>query len=145
MIAMDLYTALDISLETTTLCIVNRDGAVVLEAVVATDPDALADRLAPYRLRLARLGLEAGPMSEWLIRGLAVHGFDAVLMETRHVRAALSARVTKTDRNEARGMADVLRMGWFKPVHAKSMDSGTRKCAKRSRVSPSCHRSWILC
>jgi transposase len=120
---MDLYAALDVSLETTTVCVVDREGAIVMEAISASDPDILADRLAPYRPRLARLGFEAGPLSEWLVRGLSRHGFDAVLMETRHVRAALSARVAKTDRNDARGMANLLRMGWFRPVHVKSLDA----------------------
>ena len=108
---MTLYAALDVALEKTALCIVDRDGTIILEVNVATDPEALAARLTPFRSKLARLGLEAGPLSEWLVRGLQQHGLDAVLMETRHVRAALSARVAKTDRNDARGMADLLRMG----------------------------------
>lgn len=120
---MDTYAALDVSLETTTLCVLDRDGSVLLEAVVETDPDAIADRLAPFHPRLARLGFEAGPMSEWLVRGLRVRGMEAVLMETRQVRAALSARASKTDRSDARGMADLLRMGWFRPVHVKSVDA----------------------
>ena len=103
---MILYAALDVAIEKTALCIVDREGAVVLETNVASDPDALATHLAPYHLKLARLGLEAGPLSEWLVRGLERHGFRAVLMETRHVRAALSARIAKTDRKDARGMAD---------------------------------------
>ncbi len=123
---MDLYAAFDVSLETTTVCVVDSEGAIVLESISASDPDILADRLAPYRPRLARLGFEAGPLSEWLVRGLSRHGFDAILMEIRHVRAALSARVAKTDRNDARGMANLLRMGWFRPVHVKSLDA--REC-----------------
>src|SRR4051794_22722549 len=101
--ALALYV--DVAIEKTALCIVDREGAVVRETNVASDPDALADCLAPYHLKLARLGLEAGPLSEWLVRGLERHGFPAVLMETRHVRAALSARIAKTDRKDARGMA----------------------------------------
>jgi transposase len=65
-------------------------GAVVLETDLASDPDALATRFAPNHLRLARLGLEAGPLSEWLVRGLEGHGFRAVLLARRHVCAALS-------------------------------------------------------
>ena len=86
-------------------------GAVVLETNVASDPNALAGHLAPYHLKLARLGLESGPLSEWLVRGLERHGFRAMLMETHHVRAALSTRIAKTDRKDAPGMADLLRMG----------------------------------
>ena len=130
---MELYAALDVALEKTALCIVDRDGAVVLEANVASDPDALANWLAPFRLELVRLGLEAGPLSEWLVRGMQRKGFEAVLMETRHVRAALSARVAKTDRNDARGMADLLRMGWFRPVHVKSMDAREQRALLTAR------------
>src|SRR3954470_21667472 len=111
----------------------DREGAVVLETDVASDPDALADCLAPYHLKLARLGLEAGPLSELLVRGLERHGFRAVLMETRHVRAALSARIAKTDRKDARGMADLLRMGWFRPVHVKSMDAREHRALPTAR------------
>ncbi len=57
------------------------------------------------------------------VRGHSRHNFDAILMETRHVRAALSARVAKTDRNDTRGMANLLRMRWFRPVHVKSLDA----------------------
>ena len=130
---MELYAALDVALEKTALCIVDRDGAVVLEANVASDPDALANWLAPFRLELVRLGLEAGPLSEWLVRGMQRKGFEAVLMETRHVRAALSARVAETDRNDARGMADLLRMGWFRPVHVKSMDAREQRALLTAR------------
>jgi transposase len=133
MTAMTLYAALDVALEKTALCIIDHDGTLVLEAHVASDPDALAHRLAPYRLSLARLGLEAGPVAEWLVRGLERRGFGAVLMETRHVRAALSARVAKTDRNDARGIADLLRMGWFRPVHVKSMDAREHRALLSAR------------
>ena len=130
---MILYAALDVAIEKTAVCIVDRDGAVVLETNVASDPDALAGCLAPYHLKLARLGLEAGPLSEWLVRGLERHGFRAVLMETRHVRAALSARIAKTDRKDARGMADLLRMGWFRPVHVKTMDAREHRALLTAR------------
>src|SRR5215217_5562373 len=68
----------------------------------------------------ARIGLEAGPLSQWLHAGLGEAGFEAVLLETRHVKAALSAMTVKTDRKDARGIAQLLRMGWYRPVHRKS-------------------------
>jgi len=110
---MDLYAAPDLSLESTTICIVSRNGAIAIEAIVASDPNILADCLARYPPRLVRRGFEAGPLSEWLVRGLSRHGFDPILIVTRHVRAALSARVAKTDRSDARRMANLLRMEWF--------------------------------
>jgi transposase len=123
MTVMELYAALDVSLDETAICVVDRDGAIVLEAKVASEAAAIAARLRAYAASLCRIGLEAGPLSEWLVRGLAEHGLAAVLMETRHVQAALSARIAKTDRNDARGMANLLRMGWFRPVHVKTMDA----------------------
>src|SRR4030095_7752302 len=69
---------------------------------------------------LTRIGLEAGPLSQWLHAGLTKAGFEAVLLETRHVEAALSAMSVKTDRKDARGIAQLLRMGWYRPVHRKS-------------------------
>jgi transposase len=68
-----------------------------------------------------RIGLEAGPLSQWLHAGLKRAGFEAVLLETRHVKAALSAMTVKADRKDARGIAQLIRMGWFRPVHAKSL------------------------
>ena len=97
---MELYAALDVSLETTALCIVDREGAIILESVVTSDPEAIADRLRPHAPHLRRIGLEAGPLSEWLVRGLRMHRLNAILMETRHVRAALSAMIAKTDRQD---------------------------------------------
>jgi transposase len=70
-----------------------------------------------------RIGLEAGPLSQWLHAGLTRAGFEAVLLETRHVKAALSAMTVKTDRKDARGLAQLIWMGWFRPVHAKSIRS----------------------
>lgn len=130
---MELYASLDVSLEKTAMCMVDRDGAIVLETVVASDPDAIAARLRPYAAFLCRIGLEAGPLSEWLVRGLAAHRLTAVLMETRHVRAALSAMIAKTDRNDARGMANLLRMGWFRPVHVKTMDAREQRALLATR------------
>ena len=92
---MTLFAALDVVLEKTVLCVVDRDGTLVLEVTVPTDPDAIADRLMPLGPDLGRLGLEARPLSEWLAWGLAAHGLTVVLMETRHVRTALSAGVSR--------------------------------------------------
>jgi hypothetical protein len=122
------FAALDVSLEKTTICVMSLDGNILREAVVTTDPEAIANFLAVDREKLERIGLEAGPLSEWLVRGLADRGITAVLMETRQVRAALSAMIVKTDRKDARGMAHLLRMGWFRPVHVKTMDAREQRC-----------------
>lgn len=117
---MDHYVGIDVSLEQSSVCVVDASGRIVREAKAASEPAALVQFLRGLALPLARIGLEAGPLSQWLYAGLAAAGFEAVLLETRHVKAALSAMVVKTDRKDARGIAQLLRMGWFRPVHCKS-------------------------
>ena len=130
---MNLYVALDVSLEFTAVCVMDEEGELVLERKVASDPAAIAGLLFELPERPSCVGLEAGPLSEWLARGLAQAGWDAVLMEMRQVRAALSAMVAKTDRNDARGMAQLLRMGWFRPVHRKTMNAREQRALLAAR------------
>src|ERR671913_1547360 len=117
---MDYYAGIDVSLELSSVCIPDGSGQIVREAKVASEPEALATYLSGLGLPLTRVGLEAGPLSQWLHAGLVQAGFEVVLLETRHVKAALSAMIVKTDRKDARGIAQLLRMGWFRPVHRKS-------------------------
>jgi transposase len=117
------YAAIDVSLELSSVCIVDATGKVVKETKVETHPEALVKFFKSFGLPLTRIGLEAGPLSHWLYAGLTDAGFETTLMETRHVKAALSAMTVKTDRRDARGMAQLIRMGWFRPVHAKSPGS----------------------
>ena len=117
---MEHYAGLDVSLELSSVCIVDVQGEIVCEAKVASEPEALIDFLRTRELPIARVGLEAGPLSQWLHAGLTAAGFETVLLETRHVKAALSAMTVKTDRRDARGIAQLLRLGWYRPVHAKS-------------------------
>jgi transposase len=93
----------------------------VREAKVASEPEALVGFFGQIGVPVVRIGLEAGPLSQWLHAGLTAAGFETVLLETRQVKAALSAMVVKTDRKDARGIAQLLRMGWFRPVHCKSL------------------------
>src|SRR5690349_3270797 len=117
--AMEHYAGIDVSLERSSVCVVDGTGRIIREAKVASEPEALVDFFRRLGLSLARVGLEAGPLSQWLHAGLAEAGLEAVLLETRHVKAALSAMVVKTDRKDARGIAQLLRMGWYRPVHRK--------------------------
>jgi len=117
------YAGIDVSLERSSVCVVDAAGRIVREAKVPSEPEALAGFLAQLGLPLARVGLEAGPLSQWLHAGLTEAGLEAVLLETRHVKAALSAMVVETDRKDARGIAQLLRMGWYRPVHRKSPDA----------------------
>jgi transposase len=117
---MDYYAGIDVSLEQSSVCVVEASGRIVREAKVASEPAALVRFFQDLGLPLSRIGLEAGPLSQWLHAGLTAAGFAVVLLETRHVKAALSAMVVKTDRKDARGIARLLRMGWFRPVHCKA-------------------------
>src|SRR3954470_10141110 len=117
---MDHFAGIDVSLEQSSVCVVDATGRIVREAKVASEPEALITFLRGLNLPLARIGLEAGPLSQWLQAPLVKAGFEAVLLETRHVKAALSAMIVETDRKDARGIAQLLRMGWFRPVHCKS-------------------------
>jgi transposase len=118
---MDHYAGLDVSLKLTSVCVVDEKGKIVRETKVESEPGALIGFFAELGLPMVRIGLEAGPLSQHLHAGLTEGGLDAVLLETRHVKAALSAMTVKTDRKDARGIAQLLRMGWFRPVHCKSM------------------------
>lgn len=100
---MSLYVGLDISVKTTAICVVNANGQILLEAMVDSSPDGIAERLREFDEPIERIGLEAGPLSQWIYGGLVDIGLAAICVETRHMHAALSARINKTDRNDARG------------------------------------------
>ena len=120
---MEHYVGIDVSLELSSVCVVDGRGKIVKEAKVASEPEALVYFFKELGFPVNRIGFEAGPLSQWLHAGLTQAGFEAVLLETRHVKAALSAMTVKTDRKDACGLAQLLRMGWFQQVHAKSIGS----------------------
>src|SRR4029453_1576324 len=121
--AMEHYAGIDVSLELSSVCVVDAQGKIVKEAKVASEPEAVVAFFEALGFAVKRIGLEAGRLSQWLHAGLKEAGVETVLLETRHVKAALSAMTVKTDRKDARGLAQLLRMGWFQQVHAKSMAS----------------------
>ncbi|SEL60058.1 Transposase [Roseivivax marinus] len=139
---MRLFVGLDVSLEKTAVCVLNEHGRIVKEAEVASEPEALARWIATQPGSIAAVGLEAGPLSQWLHRGLSTAGLDVVLMETRQVKGALKAMPIKTDRRDAEGIARLLHLGWFRPVHCKSVSAqevrallSARKAVQQSMIS----------
>lgn len=120
---MTYFAGIDVSLEESSICVVDAGGKIVREVKVASEPESLVKFFSKFEFEVSRIGLEAGPLSQWLYDCLTRASFEVVLLETRHVKAALSAMVVKTDRKDARGIAQLLRMGWFQPVHAKSVGS----------------------
>jgi transposase len=140
--AMKLSAALDTSTSRTAICVVNsRDGSVVFEVSVATDPAIIFGALAPFLTRLDKVGHEAGSVAPWLHRELMSLGLPMVLLGTRRAAASLHAQRNKTDKNDARGLAHLVRSGWYRPVHVKSVEShklrlllGHRRTLKRKLV-----------
>lgn len=120
---MKYYCGLDVSLNNTAICVVNRDGDIIHEGEVSTEPTAIDQWLSDTGLGLERVGLEAGSLTPWLCHELLGLGWSAICIETRHAKAALAAQQVKTDRNDARGLAHIMRTGWFKEVHVKSHES----------------------
>ncbi len=118
--AMEHYAAIDVSLKLSSVCVVDASGKIVHEMKAASDPEALVALFRKLGLPLTRIGLEAGPLSGWLHAGLTAAWFPVIPIKTRHVKAALKAMTAKTGRNGARGMTQLTRMGWFRPIHAKT-------------------------
>ena len=118
---MEYYAGIDVSLEYSSVCVVDGQGKIVRESKVASEPDALICWLRSLGYELNRIGLEAGPLSQWLFAAMREAGLAVEVLETRHVRKALEAMPVKSDRNDARGIAQLMRLGWFRPVHCKSM------------------------
>jgi transposase len=118
---MEYYAGIDVSLESASVCVVDQTGRIVREGKVASEPDVLIGWFGALGSALARIGLEAGPLSQWLFAAMKETGLAVELLETRHVRDAFKAMPVKTDRKDARGIAQLMRLGWFRPVHCKSL------------------------
>ena len=121
--SMDHFAGLDVSVKETSLCIVDDAGRIVREVKVASEPEALVQALTEPCYHLKRIGLEAGPLSQWLFSTLAEAGLPVICVETRHMRAVLKAQINKTDRNDARGIAQMMRAGLYRPVHVRTLRS----------------------
>lgn len=120
---MNHYAGIDVSLECSSVCVVDASGKIVREARVTSEPEALIAWFRSLGFDLERIGLEAGPLSQWLFAAMREAGLTVELLETRHVRKAFEAMPVKSDRNDARGIAQLMRLGWFRPVHCKSMSA----------------------
>lgn len=120
---MALFVGLDVSLKTTSICIVEANGKLVWEGKSLSEPVPLLKALAPWRKKIKLIGIEACPLSEWLYGALVESKLETICIETRHTQRFLSSRPNKTDRSDAKGIADMMRLGHFKPVHVKSKPS----------------------
>ena len=120
---MDHFAGLDVSVKETSVCVVDDAGKIVREVKVASEPEALLAVLKSPAYHFKRIGLEAGPLSQWLYSALAEAELPVVCVETRHMQALLKAQINKTDRNDARGIAQMMRVGLYRPVHVKTLRS----------------------
>jgi transposase len=120
------YAGIDVSLEESHVAVVDETGKIVSEASVGSEPEALVRYLKRWEGSLIEVGLEAGPLSQWLHAGLTKAGVSVVCLETRQLKAVLKVQRVKSDRNDARGIAQAVRTGWYQPVHVKSLASQQR-------------------
>ena len=120
---MKTFVGLDISLQKTAICVEYDDASIAWQGKIGSSPAELASALAPWKDTIALVGLEACPLSEWIYTGLTAAGFTVRCIETRHAQRFLSTRPNKTDKNDARGIADMMRLGHFRPVHVKSAEA----------------------
>ena len=120
---MTYYAGLDVSLRTVNICVIDDQGEHVDETKLASDVQDIVAYLDDLNIEIKRVGLEAGTLTQYLTYGLQAAGFEVVCMEARQVKAALSAMRNKTDKHDARGIAQVLRSGWYSKVHVKSLQS----------------------
>jgi len=120
---MNHYAGIDVSLKSSSVCVVDAGGKIVREGTVASEPEALIAWFSELGFAVDRIGLEAGPLSQWLYAAMQKAGLAVELLETRHVRDAFKAMPVKTDRKDAQGIAQLMRLGWFRPVHCKSIEA----------------------
>ncbi len=117
------YAGLDVSQELTAICIMNEEGKPLHEGMVPTDPEEIVLYLQSAGETFIRIGLETGPFSPWLYHALSEAGLPVICIESRHAHAVMKVQLAKTDENDARSIAQLMRTGWFKAVHVKSKES----------------------
>src|SRR6516165_9385636 len=128
------FVGLDVSVKETSVCVVDDAGKVILEQKVLTEPDAIIALLTSLGATYGRIGIEAGPLSQWLVNALTAAELPVICVETRHMKALLTAQqIGKTDRNDARGIAQMMRVGLFKPVHVKTLVAQEQRMLLTSR------------
>ncbi len=124
---MQQYVGLDVSLEETSICVMDRDGRILQRGVTASEPELIAAYVHRHAPEVTRIVLETGQLSIWLTRALVAQGLPAVCIDARLAHKALSGRRNKSDRHDAEGLAHLARTGWFTKVEIKSKDSDERR------------------
>lgn len=117
------FVGLDVSQRLTAICVVDETGRRVWRGQCASDPELIGRAIRGQAGDDARVGLETGPMTPWLVHELRGRGLDVICLDARHARAALKMQLNKTDQNDAEGLAQIMRTGWYRSVHVKSLDA----------------------
>jgi transposase len=130
---MNHYAGIDVSLECSSVCVVDATGKIIREDKVATEPEVLIAWFGSLGFSVERIGLEAGPLSQWLYAAMRQADLAVELLETRHVRDAFKAMPVKSDRKDAQGIAQLMRLGWFRPVHCKSIGAQETRAVLTAR------------
>jgi len=120
---MEQFVGLDVSLAETSLCVVDSHGATLWQGKCGSSPEAIAATVRARAPKVARIGFESGPLSSWHWHELKKLGLPVICLDARHAKAALSLQLNKSDRNDALGLAQIVRTGWYREVAVKSLDS----------------------
>jgi transposase len=130
---MEQYVGLDVSMKETSICVIDAGGAIIGEGKVATEVETIAGFVERHAPKARRIGLETGPLTTWLWHGLRARGLAVICICARDASPFLKRRINKSDRNDAVGIAELMRMGAFKEVHVKGMDTHERRALLSSR------------
>ena len=120
---MDLFVGLDVSQEMTRLCVIGGDGKIIWQGKCLSTPEDIAGTIRSKAPDVVRIGLESGPLSTWHWHALKAMGLPVVCLDARHAQATMSGQVNKTDKNDAYGLAQIVKAGWYREVGVKSLDS----------------------
>jgi transposase len=120
---MEQYVGLDVSLQQTAVCVVDQSGKIIREAMIPSDPEAIAAFIRANTTNAVRIGLESGSTSTWLWTELDRMGLPVICIDARHAKAILKMQINKSDRNDAAGIARIMQTGWYREVRVKDLDS----------------------
>jgi transposase len=122
---MEQFVGLDVSQDITHVCVIGSDGKIVWQGTCLSTPEGISSAVKAKAPNAIRIGLESGPLSTWHWHALKAEGLPIVCLDARHAKAALNMQMNKTDKNDAHGLAQIVKAGWYREVDVKSLDSHT--------------------